>query len=125
MIIGKRFTFEAAHHLPNHGGKCKNLHGHRYELFVEIEGPCINKSFDNREEEGMVMDYVNFSNIIKEEILDLLDHCDLNVRLPNPTCENLLGLFIKILQVKFSTGPIRLKSIVLKETENTWAKWER
>jgi 6-pyruvoyltetrahydropterin/6-carboxytetrahydropterin synthase len=123
MIIGKRFTFEAAHLLPNHLGKCKNLHGHTYQLFVEIEGPISLQ--ETTPEKGMVMDYTNFSNIIKEEILYLFDHCNLNERLDNPTCENLLRLFIEILQKKFNTGPIRLKSIKLKETENTWARWER
>jgi len=123
MIIGKRFTFESAHYLPNHEGKCKNPHGHSYQLFIEIKG-AVNRNETNPEW-GMVMDYTNFSNIVKEEILDLFDHCNLNDKLPNPTCENLLRLFIGILEEKFSRGPIRLKSVSLKETENTWARWER
>ena len=38
MKIGKTYSFEAAHHLPNHNGKCKNPHGHSYRLEVEVEG---------------------------------------------------------------------------------------
>ena len=38
MRIGKLFKFEAAHRLPNHPGKCKNLHGHSYKLEVVVNG---------------------------------------------------------------------------------------
>ena len=39
VIVRRRFEFEAAHELPNHPGKCKNLHGHSYKLFVTVERP--------------------------------------------------------------------------------------
>ena len=32
MEIFKEFTFEAAHQLPWHAGKCAGLHGHGYRL---------------------------------------------------------------------------------------------
>ncbi|WP_462350418.1 6-pyruvoyl trahydropterin synthase family protein, partial [Elizabethkingia bruuniana] len=32
--ITKIFTFETAHVLYNYDGKCKNMHGHSYKLFV-------------------------------------------------------------------------------------------
>lgn len=37
--ISKRFTFEAAHRLQHHNGKCRNLHGHGYKVEAVIEGP--------------------------------------------------------------------------------------
>src|SRR5260370_5755842 len=37
--IRKSFTFEAAHVLPHHPGKCSTLHGHSYRLDVALEGP--------------------------------------------------------------------------------------
>ena len=37
MIIGKTFTFEAAHWLPHHPGKCWKLHGHTWTVEVELK----------------------------------------------------------------------------------------
>ena len=37
MRIRRRFAFEAAHRLPKHPGKCRDLHGHSYELVVTVE----------------------------------------------------------------------------------------
>ena len=36
--ITKKFRFEAAHALYGYDGKCKNIHGHNYNLFVTIIG---------------------------------------------------------------------------------------
>lgn len=36
--IGKTFTFEAAHHLEHHRGKCRRPHGHSYKLEVMVTG---------------------------------------------------------------------------------------
>ena len=47
MTIGSTFTFEAAHKLPNEEvyGKCKKLHGHRYELTVIVKGDMCDKGW--------------------------------------------------------------------------------
>ena len=36
MRVRRRFGFEAAHRLPNHPGKCRELHGHSYVLVVTV-----------------------------------------------------------------------------------------
>ena len=36
--ISKEFSFDMAHLLDGHDGKCQNLHGHTYKLQVEISG---------------------------------------------------------------------------------------
>jgi len=81
MEITKIFTFDSAHYLPNHKGKCKNLHGHTYTLYVTIKGE-IDKN-------GFVVDFGDLKESIKP-IIDLLDHNYLNDILETPTCENLL-----------------------------------
>ena len=76
--------FNAAHKLYNPEwsrekndeifGKCANdnWHGHNYELFVTIKGkPSI--------ETGFVFDAKKLSDIIKEQILEKLDHKNLNL----------------------------------------------
>jgi len=36
-LVTRSFTFEAAHQLPWHPGKCRDLHGHGYRLEVTPE----------------------------------------------------------------------------------------
>lgn len=55
MRIGKTFTFEAAHRLQRHDGKCRNLHGHSYKAEVSLDGELINDG--NRPDHGMVVDF--------------------------------------------------------------------
>ena len=57
--ITKRFTFEAAHSIPHHTGKCKNLHGHSYILEITVTGPIQ----ESGPEMGMVMDFTEISNV--------------------------------------------------------------
>jgi 6-pyruvoyltetrahydropterin/6-carboxytetrahydropterin synthase len=65
MKIAKEFNWEMGHRLPEHFGKCKNIHGHSYKMLVEIEGDVM----DN----GMVMDYYHLKDAI-EPLIDKMDH---------------------------------------------------
>lgn len=66
MKIAKEFNWEMGHRLPEHFGKCKNIHGHSYKMTVELEGDLIEKT-------GMVMDYYDVKQIINP-IVEELDH---------------------------------------------------
>jgi len=85
MIIYKSFTFDSAHFLPNvpEGHKCKNMHGHTYQLTVFIDGKIV-------EPEGWVIDFADLKKHINP-IINQLDHHCLNdlPGLENPTSENL------------------------------------
>ena len=61
--ITRHKEFEAAHLLPNHEGKCKNLHGHTYKWEVTIEGP-------QTEPFGMIMDFKHLDNAMNEIMPD-------------------------------------------------------
>jgi 6-pyruvoyl tetrahydropterin synthase/QueD family protein len=65
--VVKEFTFEAAHILPKHPGKCSRLHGHSWKLRVGVSGP-INL------ETGMVVDYVDLKSLVNTLIVERLDH---------------------------------------------------
>lgn len=75
-IITKVFPFEAAHHLCYHKGKCARPHGHSYKLEVSVRGEIKNDPGES--DHGMVMDFGDISQIVKETILSRLDHTDLN-----------------------------------------------
>ena len=82
MIVRKEYRFEAAHFIHNHPGRCRNLHGHSYRLFVSVEGPVD-------AETGMVLDFEGLSRIVREQVLQKLDHHFLNDLIPLPTSENI------------------------------------
>jgi len=79
--------FNAAHKLFNHAwsveqneavfGKCanENWHGHNYELYVTVKG-IPNK------DTGFLFDVKKLSDIIKEHVLEILDHKNLNLDVP-------------------------------------------
>jgi 6-pyruvoyltetrahydropterin/6-carboxytetrahydropterin synthase len=77
--VTRSFRFEAAHQLPWHAGKCRDLHGHGYTLEVTIEGP-VNDS-------GIVMDFADLGAVVRREVIDRLDHVYLNDLIDNPTAE--------------------------------------
>ena len=66
MKVTKEFSFEMAHMLAGHPSLCKNLHGHSYKLFVTVEGPII---------DDMVVDFKDLKEVVKNVVVDPLDHC--------------------------------------------------
>ena len=82
MRVRRRFRFEAAHRLPRHEGKCRELHGHSYEIVISVERPVDESS-------GMVIDFSDLKKIVRREVLDKLDHRCVNDVIDNPTAENM------------------------------------
>ncbi|QQR83807.1 6-carboxytetrahydropterin synthase QueD [Candidatus Peregrinibacteria bacterium] len=80
MLVGKEFTFDAAHFLPQYYGKCERMHGHTYKLRVVVEGKVG--------ENGLVIDFVILKRIVKRQVLDLLDHQVINDVIKIASCEN-------------------------------------
>ena len=81
--IRKTFRFEAAHRLPNvpEGHKCRRLHGHSYQVEIEVTGPVDPAT-------GMVMDFAELTKAWAP-LGEVLDHHFLNEvpGLENPTSE--------------------------------------
>ncbi len=126
VYVTRRAGFSAAHRLYNPGwsdarnneifGKCNNPngHGHNYDIEVTVVG-------DPPAETGMVIDLKKLADIIEREIIDRVDHKNMNVdvdfmRGTIPTAENMAIAFWKILAPKISEG--RLYSIKLYESAN-------
>jgi 6-pyruvoyltetrahydropterin/6-carboxytetrahydropterin synthase len=93
LIFGSDFVFEltieksfaGAHHLRNYRGKCENLHGHNWRVFVTVRGEAL-------QDNGMLVDFKTIKKGL-QQVLDHLDHRYLNETEPfdqlNPSCENL------------------------------------
>lgn len=118
FTLTKRFDFEAAHQLPWHNGKCKNLHGHSYKLEVDIEGEL--------NENGIVEDFYEVSKICKGEIVNVYDHKLLNDYFENPTAEVMAREFFNIIDKHWVNGGFsgRLSAVRLWETENSWVQYK-
>ena len=129
-----------AHALWNYDGLCKNLHGHSYILRVTVLGKPIEDKSNPKL--GMVMDFGDLKKIVKEEIINRLDHAvmvnsaapaGLISSLPQmgdrlevvdyqPTCENLLIDFVQRIRSRLP-GNVKLFSLRLHETGNSFAEW--
>jgi 6-pyruvoyltetrahydropterin/6-carboxytetrahydropterin synthase len=118
ISICRRFEFHAAHHLPNHQGKCKNVHGHSYILEVEVTGG-VQKAGHAK---GMIIDFGSLKKIVSEKVIDLVDHKDLNLIWENPTAEVMVQEFSIILRNSLPRY-ILLQRIRLWETSNSYAQW--
>jgi 6-pyruvoyltetrahydropterin/6-carboxytetrahydropterin synthase len=139
--ITKQFSFETAHALHGYDGKCKNIHGHSYKLFVTVLGTPILDPLDPKY--GMVMDFGDLKNIVKEEIVDVFDHATIfNKNTPHldlgeqliqlghhillldyqPTTEMMVIDFAQKISKRLSEN-IQLHSLKLRETESSFAEW--
>lgn len=118
ISITKKFTFEAAHSLPFHDGKCKNLHGHSYRLEVTVAGPII----ESGPKQGMVMDFADITKVVDENIIKKWDHQFLNDLLIFPTtAENLAQECFQIL----TNQGLPISKIRLYETEKCFVEIKR
>lgn len=136
--ITKEFNFEMAHLLSNYDGLCKNVHGHSYRLMVTVKGG-ISQDITSPKH-GMVMDFSVLKGIVKQEIVDKLDHAlmvyekapqagvvkSLAERVYTvpyePTCENMVASFAKAIMDKLPSS-IELVGVRLYETATSYAEW--
>lgn len=104
-------------------GKCanKNWHGHNYDLYVTVKG---NPNPDT----GFVVDLKILSKIIKSEIIEALDHRNLNLDVPfmagKMASTEILAIEIwNQLAPHINTLGCKLHSIKLYETENNFVEY--
>ena len=128
VYITRREHFSAAHRLFLPGytdeenftvfGKCSNplWHGHNYILMVTVKG-------EPDTETGFVMDLKILSRLIEENILQKLDHKNINLEVDFmkgklASTENLaIGIWGEIEPLVRNSGA-NLHSVRLEETEN-------
>ena len=136
IYISRDAHFCAAHKLYNEKwskeknneifGACanENWHGHNFDLTVTIKG-----NIDP--ETGFVMNFKDLNRIIKVEILDKVDHKNLNLDVDFmkeklASCENLIVEIWKILAPKIqdiSAEKANLHCLKLKETNKNYAEY--
>ncbi|MEW6507095.1 MAG: 6-carboxytetrahydropterin synthase [Bacteroidota bacterium] len=131
LYLTRREVFCASHRLYNEKfnddenlkifGKCSNPngHGHNYVLEVVVRGKID-------PETGYVIDLKILKKIIRENVIDKVDHKNLNVDVDfmhgvNPTAENIAIGIWKQLENKIPS--CELYSVKLYETENNYVEY--
>jgi 6-pyruvoyltetrahydropterin/6-carboxytetrahydropterin synthase len=138
--ISKEFTFDMAHALLGYDGLCKNIHGHSYTLVVTVIGIPI--SDDNSPKNGMLIDFKDLKNIIRQQIIDKFDHAlVLNSDSPKDLVDMLMKNYEKIVLLAYQPTTenmiadmadqirslipkhLELFSLRLRETPSSYAEW--
>jgi 6-pyruvoyltetrahydropterin/6-carboxytetrahydropterin synthase len=63
-------SFDSAHFLAQYEGKCRNIHGHRWTVKVEIFGEKLQENGSKRE---MLIDFGELKSELKK-LVDFYDH---------------------------------------------------
>lgn len=133
IYITRRERFNAAHKLFKEGwsdeqnlaifGKCSNpnWHGHNYELFVTVKGE-INP------DTGFVIDLKFLNHLIKERVIDKLDHKNVNLDVDFMHGKMASTEVLAVAIWEQLDAPIRgegcyLHSVKLYETENNFVEY--
>ncbi len=114
-----RDEFAAGHYLRNYPGACERPHGHNWKVEVCVRGEKLN-------EIGILMDFKDLKRHLKE-ILDTLDHQDLNqhpaFQEKNPSSENIARYIFDHLKEKLAPYPVELVRVTVCETERSCASY--
>ncbi|MEJ5302262.1 MAG: 6-carboxytetrahydropterin synthase [Bacteroidales bacterium] len=133
MYLTRRETFNAAHRLfrPEYTdeqnfeifGKCSNpnWHGHNYTLYVTVKGDVNPKT-------GMVVNLKTLSKIIKELVIEKVDHKNLNTEVDfmkgkMASTEMICLAIWDVLERPIREMGAQLHCVRLEETENNFVEF--
>lgn len=117
--IGKRFTFEAAHHLPDlpQAHKCRRRHGHSYQVEVIVSG-------DDLLPPGFVVDFADLA-AVGRLLAARFDHRVLNDVLTEPPTSERLARHVHdwcVANLSLRAGA-RVEAVRVAETGSSWAEY--
>ena len=133
VYITRRETFNAAHKLWREDwteeknqevfGKCsnRNWHGHNFTIYVTVKGVPS-------PETGFVINLKDLSKIIKDEVIEPLDHRNLNLDVPFlkgilASTENVVIAVWDRMKEPIARAGGELCKIKLVETENNYVEY--
>lgn len=100
--VKTRFHFDAAHFLEGHSGKCRHLHGHRWEVVVCLAVPSANEA-------GLALDFANLRDLVAP-LVNQMDHSLLNDNpffAGNPTAERIAEMLFRYVQAQITESGLR------------------
>lgn len=150
LSVTKDFSWDMAHMLAEHTGLCKNVHGHTYKMQVTVAGKnAMIQHEENNPAGGMVVDFKELKEIVKDVIVDKVDHafmtnkfttCPVEKEIQTalwsaglktydvdyrPTAENMAIHFARIIQTAFIARQVsyQLVSLTIWETPTSFATY--
>jgi len=141
MLITKEIGIDMGHRVPNHKSKCRNLHGHRYQIEVGVDDKVV--TMEGASDQGMVIDFGDLKEIMMNELDAKFDHgfCiyENDVFVKNieelglktivvpfiPTAENLSKHWYELIEQPLLERKIKLKYVKVWETPTSTAKYEK
>ena len=129
--LTQQFEFSAAHRLhcadlsddenQKLFGKCNNPEGHGHNYVIEV---TVSREIDS--DNGQVISIHDFETIVKQAVIDRLDHKHLNRDVENfadvnPTVENISIAIFEWLAGQFAAA--KLEKVKVFETPKTWAEY--
>ncbi len=98
-ILKTRHEFDSSHFLANYDGKCANIHGHRWEVEVEVASEVL---IQEGEQKGMVVDFGDLKKYLRG-MLDEFDHALIIEKdsMREITLKSLLEDGFKVIEVPF------------------------
>ncbi len=112
-------SFAAAHQLREYEGACERLHGHNWDVEIEVEGERLNH-------QGLLVDFKLLKGILRE-VLAPLDHSMLNehpaFQRENPTSERIAAYIFKEVSSKLEDRslPVVVSQVSVWESPNARA----
>jgi 6-pyruvoyltetrahydropterin/6-carboxytetrahydropterin synthase len=111
-ILSIEKSFCAGHQLRDYNGPCARLHGHNWQVRVEV-------ATDKLDRVGISIDFEELESITWD-VLKPLDHNHLNDIPPfnkiNPTAENIARYIYEAVQLKLPNS-VKLQRVDVWETE--------
>ena len=115
--IKVRSKFSSAHNLRGYQGKCEALHGHNWNVEVEVSALEVDDT-------GMVLDFTELKRILNE-IVGELDHKYLNdieyFKAVNPTSENIARYVHE--KILYKNPDLNVSKVIVWETETSSATY--
>jgi 6-pyruvoyltetrahydropterin/6-carboxytetrahydropterin synthase len=107
-LLRKTVEIDAAHFLPKYDGKCREMHGHRWKVTVEIRACELDS-------QGMIFDFAEISKVVKE-----YDHKVINDFVMSddfqPTSEVFAAKIASDISAKLDVARASLIRVIVEET---------
>jgi 6-pyruvoyltetrahydropterin/6-carboxytetrahydropterin synthase len=138
LQVTKIFRFEMAHAIYGYPGKCRNIHGHSYELHVTVGLPVAAEEI--LPAPGFIIDFKELKRLVQSLVVEELDHRlvlsemylnahehiaiteNVTVWAYEPSAENILLFTRSRLQDNLPPG-VDLLRLKLFETADSYAEW--
>jgi 6-pyruvoyltetrahydropterin/6-carboxytetrahydropterin synthase len=137
--VTKSFKIPIGHRLTKHSGRCSSYHGHNIKIDITVQRNELNNN-------DMVIDFYDLKKLVGEEV-DKWDHTMIlnsgdidsfsiikgnenqrmiKLALGDPTSENMCFVLFNLLCEKITAidSKLRLKSVVIWESDESFAKYE-